>query len=105
MQITNIKQLAHYIAACNQQDKRNKYNINIWKYSDFSEDDKKSIAATEQELKALFTSYAYARITNKEYQSLLDKIKNIASHYFFGFIVQDKILELCNITITSDAEV
>lgn len=98
MKITTIKQLAHYIAVCNQQEKHQKYNI-IWKY-DFSEKDKEEINTMEQELKAIFENYAYSQMTYKEYQNyLLDKIKKIAQYYFFGFVVQDKIIELCKISI------
>ena len=99
MKITNIKQLAHYIAVCNQQEKHQKYNI-IWKYRDFSEKDKEEINTIEQELKAIFDNYAYSQMTYEEYQNyLLDKIKKIAQYYFFGFVVQDKIIELCKISI------
>ena len=98
MKITSIKQLAHYIAVCNQQEKHQKYNI-MWKY-DFNEKDKEEIKAIEQELKAIFENYAYSQMTYEEYQNyLLDKIKKIAQYYFFGFVVQDKIIELCKISI------
>lgn len=100
MKITNIKQLAHYIAVCNQQEKRNKDHIIIWKYGDFSEKDKEEINTMEQELKAIFDNYAYSQMTYEEYQNyLLDKIKKIAQYYFFGFVVQDKIIQLCEISI------
>lgn len=100
MKITNIKQLAHYIAVCNQQDKCEKDHITIWKYGDFSEKDKENIATIEQELKAIFNNYAYSQMTYEEYQNyLLNKIKKIAQYYFFGFVVQDKIVELCKISI------
>ena len=100
MKITTIKQLAHYIAVCNQQEKCNKDHITIWKYRDFSEKDKEEINTMEQELKAIFDNYAYSQMTYIEYQNyLLDKIKKIAQYYFFGFVVQDKIIEICKISI------
>ena len=101
MKITNIKQLAHYIAVCNQQEKHQKHNI-IWKY-DFNEKDKEEIKTMEQELKAIFENYAYSQMTYEEYQNyLLDKIKKIAQYYFFGFVVQDKIIQLCRISIIEE---
>ena len=100
MKITNIKQLAHYIAICNQQEKCNKDHIIIRKYRDFSEKDKEEINTIKQELKAIFDNYAYLQMTYEEYQNyLLDKIKKIAQYYFLGFVVQDKIIELCKISI------
>lgn len=98
MKITTIKQLAHYIAVCNQQEKHQKHNI-IWRY-DFDEKDKEEIKTIEQELKAIFDNYAYSQMTYEEYQNyLLDKIRKIAQYYFFGFVVQDKIIELCKISM------
>ena len=62
--------------------------------------DKEEINTMEQELKAIFDNYAYSQMTYKEYQNyLLDKIKKIAQYYFFGLVVQDKIIEICKISI------